>query len=93
MLAKFPTDSPKLNKETLDRELLRLGMIAEFDAIDLYEQLAAATTDRRVKATFMDIAREEKTHFGEFMTLLLEKDEELVKELESAKEEVHEKSG
>lgn len=93
MLAKFPTDSAKLTKTTLDHQLLRLGMIAEFDAIDLYEQLAAATSDRRIRAMFMDIAREEKTHFGEFMTLLMEKDKEQARELEAAKTEVREKSG
>ena len=92
MLAKFPTDSAGLKKDVLDKQLLRLGIIAEFDAIDLYEQLATATSDSKIKAVFLDIAREEKTHVGEFLTLLLEKDKEQVREIESAKKELREKS-
>jgi rubrerythrin len=92
MLAKFPTDAEELNKDVLDRQLLRLGMIAELDAVSLYEQLAAATSDRKMKAVLLDVAREEKTHVGEFLTLLLEKDKEQVREIESAKKEVREKS-
>ncbi len=93
MLAKFPTDNARLTKPVLDKQLLRLGIIAEFDAIDLYEQLAAATSDRKIKAVFLDIAREEKAHVGEFLTLLLERDKEQVREIESGKEEIREKSG
>lgn len=92
MLAKSPADETKLTKATLDRQLLRLGVIAELDAIDLYEQLAATTSDKRIKAVFLDIAREEKTHVGEFMTLLLEKDKEQVRELESGRKEIEEMS-
>jgi len=37
-----------------------------------------------------DIAKEEKTHIGEFQTLLLKEDEEQVTELEKGKKEVEE---
>jgi hypothetical protein len=40
--------------------------------------------------SFLDVAREEKTHVGEFMALLLNLDEEQVEELEAGKEEVEE---
>lgn len=92
MLAKSPADEAKLTKATLDKQLLRLGVIAELDAIDLYEQLAAATSDKKLKAAFMDISREEKTHVGEFLTLLLEKDKEQVRELEKGRKEIEEMS-
>ncbi|MFN4131651.1 MAG: ferritin family protein, partial [Caldimicrobium sp.] len=69
---------------------LRIAIIAELDAINLYEQLASLAEDERLKALFYEIAREEKTHVGEFMTLLLEKDEEQVEELEAGKSEVEE---
>ena len=71
MLARFPTDDARLAKTVVDKQLLRLGIIAELDAIDLYEQLAAATSDKKIKAAMLDIAREEKTHVGEFLALLL----------------------
>lgn len=92
MLAKSPTDHARLTKAALDMQLLRHGIVAELDAISLYEQLASVTSDRKIKAVFMDIAREEKTHVGEFLTLLLEKDKEQVRELEAGKEEIEEMS-
>jgi rubrerythrin len=77
-------------KEMRDREILRVGMIAELDAVNLYEQLAAMADDAKIKAVLMDIAKEEKTHMGEFQTLLLMKDKEQVEELAKGKEEVEE---
>jgi len=74
----------------LDKEILRAGMIAELDAISLYEQLAGMTDNENMKKVLLDIAKEEKTHMGEFQTLLLKIDKEQVKELEKGKEEVEE---
>jgi len=90
MLSSIPTKLDKLAKKTLDSELVRIGMIAELDAVNLYEQLAAATDNEDLKKVFMDIAKEEKTHFGEFQALLLKLDKEQVEELEKGREEVEE---
>jgi len=90
MLSKNQAELSKLPAEARDREILRLGLIAELDAISLYEQLAAATEDEVIKQVLLDIAREEKTHVGEFLELLLRRDAEQVKELEEGKEEVGE---
>ena len=92
MLSKEPIDLSKVKKEDLDKEILRLGMIAELDAISLYEQLAAKTKNKKIKEVLLDIAKEEKTHAGEFETLLLEKDKEQVEELEKGRKEVKELS-
>jgi len=62
----------------------------ELDAINLYEQLANMTEDENIRTILLDVAREEKTHVGEFMALLLNLDEEQVEELEAGKEEVEE---
>lgn len=88
MMSQIPANLGKMRKEDLDREILRVGMIAELDAINLYEQLAAMTENGNIKEVLMDIASEEKTHMGEFETLLLRNDEEQVKELEKGKKEV-----
>jgi len=77
----------------LDKEILRLGMIAELDAVSLYEQLAAMTEKEDIKKTLLDIAKEEKTHVGEFETLLLREDAEQAKELEEGKKEIEELTG
>lgn len=90
MLSKIPFLMEKLTEEDIERQILRVGLIAELDAINLYEQLASLTKDEKTKAVFLDIAREEKTHVGEFLTLLLMKDEEQEDELEEGKEEVEE---
>ncbi len=92
MLSQFPIDLSKVSEENIDKEILRLGMIAELDAINLYEQLAEKTQDKKIKEVLLDIAKEEKTHVGEFQTLLLEKDKEQVEEFEKGKKEVEELS-
>ena len=43
LLSKIPINLEKVNKENLDKEILRAGIIAELDAINLYEQMAAMT--------------------------------------------------
>ena len=90
MLSQIPFDLNKMKKEDLDKEIARIGMIAELDAINLYEQLAAMCENKKLKKVLLDVAKEEKTHVGEFQTLLLEMDKEQVKELEKGKKEVEE---
>ena len=93
MLAQTPIDLKKVSKMNIDLEILRIGMIAELDAVNLYEQLAAMSDNADLKKLFFDIAKEEKTHMGEFQTLLLRLDKEQVKELEEGKKEVEELLG
>ena len=92
MLADMPMDLDKVSKENLDKEILRIGMIAELDAVSLYEQLAATTSNEKLKKVFLDIAKEEKTHVGELQALLLELDKEQEQELEEGRKEVAELS-
>lgn len=66
MLAKFPIDLQKVDKKEIDKELLRIGVIAELDAINLYEQLAGAIDNEDLKKVFLEVAKEEKEHVGEF---------------------------
>jgi rubrerythrin len=93
MLSQIPVDFTKLKKGELNLEILRLAIIAELDAINLYEQMAALTTDPDIKKVLLDIAREEKTHVGEFQTMLLRLDKEQVKEMEHGKKEIKELTG
>ena len=93
MLSKIPIELKNVGREDLDKEILRLGIIAELDAINLYEQLANMTENEDIKKVLMDIANEEKTHVGEFLALLLKRDEEQVKELEKGRKEVEELTG
>ena len=93
MLSQQPLNLKKVNPANIDKEILRLGIIAELDAISLYEQLAAMTSNRNLKKILLDVAREEKTHVGEFQALLLRLDKEQVKELAEGQKEVEEEIG
>jgi len=93
MLAQFPIDLDKVSNENIDKELLRIGVIAELDAINLYEQLAAKTDNTDLKKVFHAVAKEEKEHVGEFEALLHDLDKEQVEEGEEGKKEVKELLG
>jgi len=88
MLSQIPLDLSKVKKEDIDKEIMRIGMIAELDAVNLYEQLAAMAQSEGLKKALIDIAKEEKTHIGEFETLLLMNDPEQVSENTKAQEEI-----
>lgn len=54
-------------------------MIAELDAINLYEQMANMTKSEEIRAILFDIARQEKVHVAMFETVLLQTDKEFLK--------------
>lgn len=93
MLSKIPIDLNKISKQDLDKEILRTGMLTELDAVNLYEQMAAMTENKGIKKILLDIAKEEKTHVGEFQALLLKEDVEQVNELAEGAKEVAELLG
>ena len=95
MLAKHPLDA-KRSEPLSDEELaraLRYAIIAELDAINLYTQIAEAVSDEGIKKLFLDVAKEEKTHVGEFMALLKTIDTEQVEELKAGAKEAAELTG
>jgi rubrerythrin len=70
LLSKIPINLERIVKEDLDKEILRAAIIAELDAVNLYEQMAALAENKHVRMILLDIAKEEKTHVGEFQALL-----------------------
>ena len=93
MLSTIPISLEHVKKGDRDKEILRTGIIAELDAINLYEQMAAMTKNNDIKKILLDIAKEEKTHVGEFQALLLKEDKEHGKELEEGRKEVEKETG
>jgi rubrerythrin len=67
----------KLTKDELIRAI-RFDIAAEYEAVQLYRQLADSTGDKLAQAVLRDIAEEEVVHAGEFLRLLkyLEPDEQ-----------------
>lgn len=90
MLSQLPINLNKVKKEDIDKEILRAGMIAELDAVSFYEQMVAMTENENIRRILLDIAKEEKTHVGEFEALLVKLDKEHAEELEEGKKEVEE---
>lgn len=88
MMSQLPINLATLDKEIIDKEILRAGIIAELDAVSLYEQLAAIATNADIKKVLLAIAKEEKTHVGEFQEMLLRLDAEQLEELGHAREEI-----
>lgn len=84
MMSTIPTEKG----DNVDAQILRVGIISEMDAVSLYEQLASVAYDEDLKKTLLDIAKEEKTHIGEFNDLLLKIDPEYKKELNAGAKEV-----
>jgi rubrerythrin len=95
MLSTIPFKMENLNKDSLEKEILRVAIIAELDAINLYEQLSSLNNNENLKKVFLDIAKEEKTHFGEFLSFLnmldIEGKEEILKGEKEVKELIEKK--
>jgi rubrerythrin len=90
MLSTIPTDLSKSKQICIELEAIRAAIIGELDAINLYEQLASNSKDPLVKKVLLEVAREEKTHVGEFTTLLLHLDKQQKEEMENGRKEVEE---
>ena len=61
----------KLTKEELIRAI-RFMVAAEYEAVQMYMQLAESTNNKLAKDVLKDIADEERVHAGEFLRLLHE---------------------
>jgi rubrerythrin len=61
----------KLTQEELVRAV-RFMVAGEFEAIQLYMQLAESTDNKLAAGVLKDIADEERVHAGEFLRLLRE---------------------
>lgn len=77
----------KITKEELVRAI-RLFISAEYEAIQLYVEIAESIDDELAKKVLYDIANEEKVHAGEFLRLLKEIDKEEEKFYKEGEEEV-----
>ncbi len=65
----------KEDRKLTDKELIRairFMIAAEYEAIQLYEQLAESIDNELAKKVLIEISHEEKEHAGEFYRLLQE---------------------
>jgi rubrerythrin len=85
MLSQIPL---KISEGNKNKQMLRDGIIAELDAVNLYEQMADNSKNRLFKKVMLDIAGEEKTHAGEFLDVLLSMDKEQLRSLIEGRKEI-----
>ncbi|MBN1892207.1 MAG: rubrerythrin [Clostridiales bacterium] len=81
------------DKKLTDAELIRairFMIAAEYEAIQLYMQLAESTDNELAIEVLKDIADEERVHAGEFLRLLKELDPDEDKFYAEGAEEVEE---
>jgi rubrerythrin len=76
-----------------DMQMLRLGIIAEFDAANLYEMMADLVSDPKIRKLFLKIANEEKVHIGEFEFVLEHVDIEHDRHEDKGEDEAEEITG
>jgi len=77
----------KLTHEELIRSI-RFMVAAEYEAVQLYMQLADSTDDQFVQAVLKSIADEERVHAGEFLKVLFHLAPEEEKHYKKGAEEV-----
>ena len=82
----------KLTQEELIRAV-RFMVAAEYEAIQLYMQLAESTDNKLAVEVLKDIADEERVHAGEFLRLLRELAPDEEKFYANGAEEVKKRSG
>jgi len=83
----------KNDRKVTDQELIRAirySIAAEYEAIQLYMQLAESTDNELAKTVLVDIANEEREHVGEFLRVLRELSPDEEKYYQSGAEEVEE---
>jgi rubrerythrin len=83
----FAKTAVKDEKVVSDATILRQAIIAEQDAINLYEQMSRTTKNSQLKKLLIDIAKEEKVHIGEFEALLMKVDKDHKSSMEKGHEE------
>lgn len=91
-----PFEGLQSDRKLTDAELIRsirFMVAAEYEAIQLYMQLAESTDNKLAREVLTDIADEERVHAGEFLRLLKELDPEECKFYQEGAAEVEELLG
>jgi rubrerythrin len=83
VFSEVPIELKNISEDEIDKELMRVAIMAEFDAINMYEQMANLTENEDLKTILLDIAKEEKVHAAMFQTVLMEVDHEYLKVMAS----------
>lgn len=76
IFSTIPVDLSQIPQEDLDKEILRAAIMAEYDAINVYEQMIDMTDNHDINEVLKHVIEEEKDHVGKFQNVLNELDKE-----------------
>jgi len=82
-----------LDRKVTHNELIRamrFNIAAEYEAVQLYMQLAESTDNKLAKKVLIDVANEEREHAGEFLRVLKELSPEEFEFYKNGEKEVEE---
>lgn len=81
------------DKDVCDELYLNAGIMAEYEAINLYKTIASKSDNEKIRVVMQDIADEERVHIGEFKELLFMSKPKVKKLEDEGKKEVHDSEG
>lgn len=84
-MSRVPISVLRTQDNPLD--IIRAALIAESDAVNLYEQMARECSHERLKKLLLELAKDEKVHIGQLHYLMHEVDEDFTAACEEAKKE------
>lgn len=73
--------SPHISQKSANQDMIRSGIIAELDAISLYQSQIENTTNPEDKEVLTHIMDEEKEHVAELTCILMKQDSAQEKEM------------
>jgi hypothetical protein len=85
---ELPPDPKKIGGRNMDKEIIRMCMMAEQEAINDYEKAAGYVSDPHARDQILSVAREEKVHFAEFYYQLSRLDDQMCDAMDEGKNEV-----
>jgi rubrerythrin len=74
MSPELPDNIRMLGKEELDKAVLRVAIMSEFDCINTYEQILTLVKEGEIRAALLRILDEDKAHALSLQDLLAELD-------------------
>ena len=89
-----PFNGNNCNKNLNEQELIRairFSIAGEYEAIQLYEQLAHSINNKLAQKVLLDIAEEEQEHVGELLKVLENLSPKEIENYAKGKSEVEEK--
>ena len=74
MSPELPDNIRMLGKEELDKAVLRVAIMSEFDCINTYEQILTLVGEGALREDLLRILSEDKSHAADLQDMLFKRD-------------------